>query len=385
MSLLSKLCRNLLWQVFSFLPKDPDKAVCQSFYGRGYSDSPRAVADELLRRGWKVYWVVKGEKEAASLPPGILPVTLDSPRAIYHQCTAGVWVDNARKWAYTQKRGRQLYVQTWHGFPLKRIEGDAGDALPPDYLQAARKDSRMADLFLSDSRFMTEVYRRAFWYEGEVLECGLPRDDLLFGEHPDLVKKVYEALEIPVGKRLLLYAPTFRKDMGLSAYDVDYARCVKALERRFGGEWLVLARLHPNMAEKADQLRLDPRYVKNASEYPDIQELYLASGALLTDYSSVMFDFMNTGRPGFLYVNDVAAYKDDRNFYYDLDWLPYPRAETNDELEDAILRYDAGVQKEREEAFRREFGFAQGGRAARQTVDWLQSRRAGKQEEKKHG
>lgn len=376
MSLISKILRNTLWQIFSLLPKDQNKAVCQSFYGRGYSDSPKAVADELLSRGWKVYWVVKGEEEAASLPKGVFPLAIDTPKAIYHFCTAGVWVDNARKWAYTQKRGKTCYVQTWHGFPLKRIEGDAADALPPDYLRAAKKDSRMADLFLSDSRFLTEIYRRAFWYEGDVLECGFPRNDVLKGDHPELDRKVRQALGLEPGRKLLLYAPTFRKDMDLKVYDVDYGRCVRALEKRFGGEWLILARLHPNIARRAGELELDPRYVKNASDYPDIQELYVASAALLTDYSSVMFDYFSTGRPCFLYVNDLAAYRDDRNFTFDLEKLPYARAEDNDGLERIILEFDGETQAEAVAKFRAEFGVAPGGNAAEQTADYLEKRRA---------
>ncbi len=375
MSFFSKVKRNLLWQVLSFLPKDQNKVVCQSYYGRGYSDSPRAIADELSARGWKVCWTVTGDAEAASLPAGVLPLRLDSARAIYHLCTAGVWVDNARKWAYTQKRGKTCYVQTWHGFPLKRIEGDAEAALPPDYLKAAKKDSKMADLFLSDSRFLTEIYRRAFWYEGDVLECGFPRNDVLHGEHPELIRKVREAFRLPPQKKLLLYAPTFRKDMDLKVYDVDYRRCIQALEKRFGGEWIILARLHPNIAPRATELHLDSKYVVNASDYPDIQDLYVASSALLTDYSSVMFDYLSTGRPCFLYVNDLDSYRDDRNFTFDLEKLPYARAETNDGLEEIILGFSEEKQKTAMAAFCREFGMAPGGTAARQTADYLENHR----------
>ena len=378
MNALQKLKRNVLWQLFSFLPKNQNKAVCQSFYGRGYSDSPKAVADELKNRGWQVYWTVKGEAEAASLPAEIIPVKLDSARAIYHLCTAGVWVDNSRKWAYTQKRGKTCYVQTWHGFPLKRIEGDAADALPEDYLRAAKKDSQMSDLFLSNSRFLTGVYRKGFWFGGKVLECGFPRNDVLLEEHPELVRKVREALKLPQEKKLLLYAPTFRKDQGLKAYDMDYARCVKALEKRFGGEWLILAKLHPNIAQKAAELDLDPRYIVNASDYPDIQELYLASSAMITDYSSVMFDYLITGKPCFLYVNDLAAYKNDRNFYYDIDKLPYARAEDNCGLETAILGFDEEAQRRRVAGFFEEFGICESGSAAKQTVDYLEERRRGR-------
>lgn len=373
-SLLGKILRNGLWQLFSWLPKDSRKAVCQSFYGRGYSDSPKAVADELLKRGWKVYWTVKGPEEAATLPAGVKPVVVESPRAIYHFCTAGVWVDNCRKWAYTKKRGNTCYVQTWHGFPLKRIEGDAADALPEDYLRAARQDSKMGDLFLSNSRFLTDIYRRGFWYDGEVLEQGFPRNDVLSQPHPEMGEKVRNALGLPAGKRLLLYAPTFRKDKGLAAYDMDYARLVKALEERFGGEWLILAKLHPNIAEKAAQMDLDPQVIRNASDYPDIQELYLACDAMVTDYSSVMFDYLITGKPCFLYVNDLAAYKGDRNFYFDIDKLPFARAENNDQLEAAVLGFDPQEQAQRVEEFCREFGIAESGAAAGKTVDYLEER-----------
>lgn len=378
MNIWEKLKRNTWWQLYSFLPKDPHKAVCQSFYGRGLSDSPGAIALELRERGWKVYWVVKDMAQAGSLPRGVTPLLLESWEAIYHLCTAGAWVDNCRKWAYTQKRGKTCYVQTWHGFPLKRIEGDAAGALPEDYLRAAKKDSAMADLFLSNSRFLTEIYRRAFWYGGEVLECGFPRNDVLSGGRPELAGKVRKALQVPENKRLALYAPTFRKDQGLEVYDMDYARCARALGERFGGEWLLLAKLHPNMAEKASQLHLDPETVVNASDYPDIQELYVACDALFTDYSSVMFDYMCTGKPCFLYVNDVAAYKGDRNFYFDLDKLPYTRAEDNDGLERAILGYEDAAQRQALERFQEEFGIKEDGHAAAKVADWLETHTAGK-------
>ena len=375
MGVLKKVRRNALWQLYSWLPKDQNKAVCQSFYGRGLSDSPGAIALELSRRGWQVYWVVAGPEEAATLPQGMTPLLLDSPQAIYHLCTAGVWVDNCRKWAYTQKRGKTCYVQTWHGFPLKRIEGDAAGALPRDYLRAAKKDSDMVDVFLSNSRFLTDIYRRAFWYDGQVLECGFPRNDVLFGPHPEVVAKVRGALGIPAGRRLALYAPTFRKDKGLEVYDMDYKGCVQALGERFGGEWVLLAKLHPNIADKAEGLHLDPQVVLNASGYPDIQELYLACDALFTDYSSVMFDYVNTQKPCFLYVNDLRAYQDDRNFYFDLDRLPYPRAENNQELLGLIRGYEPAAQSQDISLFLQDFGITENGRAAARVADFLEARR----------
>lgn len=376
MAILQKIWRNGFAFVCSLLPKNPKKAYCQSFIGRGFSDNPKPIAQELFRRGYRVYWAVKGEAEAASLPEGIFPVTIGTSAETFHRATAGVWVDNCRKWGHLFKKANQYYVQTWHGFPLKRIEGDAVEALDADYVETAKKDSQMADLFLSDSRFLTDIYRRAFWYDGEILECGFPRNDILAGEHPELVNKVREALGIDPDTSLLLYAPTYRRDKGLSVYDVDYEKCVRALERRFGGSWKILTRLHPNVAEKAAELKLDPRFVKNASDYPDIQELYLASSALLTDYSSSMFDFMNTGKPCFLYVNDQAAYENDRNFTFDLNRLPFPRAQDNRELEQIILEFDEAKLREGCAVFRQEFGMVENtGTAAKQTVDYMEQRR----------
>ena len=136
----------------------------------------------------------------------------------------------------------------------------------------------------------------------------------------------------------------------------------------------MLLKLHPNIAEKASGMGLDPQLVKNASDYPDIQELYLACDALLTDYSSVMFDYMATGKPCFLYVNDKEAYRGDRNFYFDMEKLPYPLAETNGALEQAVLAFDPQEQEKAEEAFRREFGLRETGNAARAAVDWIEEK-----------
>lgn len=375
MSILEKVKRNGLCLAFSKLPKNQNKVFCQSYVGRGYSDSPKALADEFCKRGWQVYWAVKGKAEAETLPQGVKPVVIGTAGEIYHRCTAGVWVDNCRKWGRLHKTDDQLYIQTWHGFPLKRIEGDVPEALDDDYVAAAKKDSEMAGLFISNSAFLTEIYRRAFWYDGEVLECGFPRNDVLVNGDEKIAKRARKALGVSDDINLLLYAPTFRKDRGLAAYDIDYARCVKAMEKRFGGKWLILAKLHPNVADKAGELKLDPNYVMNASDYPDIQDLYLASNALLSDYSSVMFDYMSTGKPCFLYVNDLADYKNDRNFYFDLDKLPYARSENNDELEKIILSFSEDEQKAKTEAFCKEFGIKENGTAAAQTVDYVEERR----------
>lgn len=379
MSIFFRLKRKLCWKLFSRLPKTKNKAVLQSFYGRGYSDSPKAIAQELLRRGgYRVFWVVKDENAAKSLPPGITALRDGSVRSIWHQCTAAFWVDCCRKLSFTEKGDGQYYIQTWHGFPLKRIEADAGDALPPDYIASAQKDSRMCDLFLSNSRFLTEIYRKGFWYDGAVLECGFPRNDVLLKGDTQAGDRVRQTLDVPGDAKLLLYAPTFRKDMGLACYDIDYEALTSALGERFGGKWVILARLHPNMAAKAAELGLGEHGVRNASDYPDIQELYLASDGMVTDYSSVMFDYMLTGKPCFLYVNDLQSYKDDRNFYFDIGALPFALSETNEQLRQSVRDFELEAQRERVTEFCEAFGIAESGEAAKRAVDKMEEMRGQK-------
>lgn len=371
-----KIKRRLCWKLFSYLPKQQDKIVFQSFYGRGYSDSPKAIAEALRRRksGYRLYWVVKDPAQGETLPEDVKPVEMDSVAAIFHLCTAGVWVDNSRKWAFTQKRKGQFYVQTWHGFPLKRIEKDAEEALPPDYIQAAKKDGANCDLMVSNGSFMTRIYQSAFWYRGPVLEGGFPRNDVLVRGDPEGVARGMNRLRLPENTRFLLYAPTFRKDLSLSAYDVDPKGIVKALSARFGGNWLILAKLHPNIAARAGELHFDPVYLKNVSDYPDIQDLYLLADALLTDYSSVMFDFMVTGKPCFLYAKDLAAYRNDRNFYYGIEELPYPCAENQRELIQSIEGFDLGAQGERIDGFYDRFGIVESGHAADDVAERILTR-----------
>lgn len=372
MSIWFRLRRRLCWKLFSLMGKSRKKIVFNSYYGRGYSDSPKAIAEEFISRGgYKLYWLVKNLNHADDLPKQIKPLVQDSVKAIWHEATAAVWIDNCRKMDYVEKGRGQLYMQTWHGFPLKRIERDAEQSLEEYYVKAAKKDSQMCDVMLSNGSFLTQIYMSGFWYDGQVLDGGFPRNDVLVNGDEEAAARALKKLQLQEEYRYLLYAPTFRKERGLSAYDMDYAACVRAMEQRFGGRWKILAKLHPNVADKAGELELDENFVLNASSYPDIQDLYLLADAMITDYSSVMFDYMATGKPCFLYVNDLQSYKSDRNFYLDLDSLPFPRAESNSQLVEVILSYDDEGKLEEIEQFSKTVGIAESGVAAKRAADYI--------------
>ena len=267
-------------------------------------------------------------------------------------------------------------MQVWHGFALKMLEADATQALEAEYIQGSKNDSTMTDVIVSGSGFMTGIYRNSFWYDGEVEELGTPRNDIFFGETcADLSRKVRLALHLPESRHLALYAPTFRADQNLDCCALDARRLLNACQTRFGGEWTVLIRLHPNIAAKSAGLfPYDGERIVDATAYPDMQELLAGADLLLTDYSSSMFDFALTGKPCVQFALDVEEYSRERNFYFRLTELPFPMARSNGELEEMIRSYDQKQWSGKWERFKSDNGFREDGQASRRCADWILKR-----------
>lgn len=364
---LHDLVSKALWGVCGLMPIDKKKVLFCSYYGRGYSDSPKAIAQAMLDSGAdaKLYWLVKSEAEAASLPEGITPVNTNNPLArIMAYSTSKVWVDNCRKYV-PQKRKGQFYLQTWHGFSLKKIEADATQALDDAYIQGSRHDSQITDVIVSGSGFMTGLYKSIFWYDGEVLETGTPRNDIFFSDSSAIPRKIRDTFGLPADRRLALYAPTFRADHSLDCYALDAQRLLNACKTRFGGEWTVLIRLHPNIAHKSGGLfPYDGQHIVDATMYPDMQELLAGIEMLITDYSSSVFDYALTGKPCVQFAVDVEAYSKERDVYFPLDNLPFPASQSNDELENLILHYDQALWTERWEQFKQDTKLMEDGKAS---------------------
>lgn len=372
MSILNKIASAAAWAVCGLLPIKKNKIVASSFYGKGYSDNPKAIFEELRRRGedLDLVWVTKPGQED-SLPDGVRPVRYGSLRRIYELCTAKVWIDNCRKGAMKKRKG-QFYLQTWHGLALKRIEKDAAAKLDDEYTPYAIRDSKQTDVIISNCTHMTRVYKTGFWYDGEVAEFGSPRNDMLFEDSTAVREKVRTTFGLPADRKLVLYGPTFRADHSLDAYSLDAALVRKTLQERFGGEWTLLVRLHPVVESLSAQVfDYDGTAVCNATPYPDIMELLEASDCVITDYSSLMFDFALTQRPCFQFATDLQAYLQDRNFYFSLNDLPFPRAEDNDALAENIRSYSEDEQKARWERFNQDFGLMEDGKASKRCADLI--------------
>lgn len=364
---MRKILTGLWWLICRLMPVKKNKIVVSSYYGRGYSDSPKAIVDALLKTApaLDIVWLTN---DVTGLPDKVRACPYDSLGRIYHLSTAKVWIDNCRKGSRFKKKS-QIYLQTWHGFALKRIEKDVVDKLgDPNYEAYARRDSAQCDLIVSNSAHMTKIYRESFWYSGEIAEFGSPRNDVLFTEN-GCGRKVRKALGIPAESRLVLYAPTFRADHSLAPYRLDAPEVTAALARRFGGNWVFVTRLHPNIAKLAGELKYEGAV--DATMYPDIQELLAAADAVISDYSSLMFDFALTGRPCFQFASDIEDYKKDRNFYIPLTRLPFPLSSSSEELCAGISEFDSEKYSGAWKKFSADYGFKEDGHAARRCAEWI--------------
>lgn len=375
MTLFLRVARRAFWLFCRILPVQKNKIVFQSYYGRGYGDNPKYIAEQLPKDKLKFVWVTNG-KEPPDTPEYFKTVRFRGFRYIYEMSTAKIWVDNSRK-AYCMKKKNQYYMQTWHaGFTIKKVEKAAEDRLEENYVRQAKLDAKMTDVMLSNCARLSESYRKDFWYreDGEILECGLPRNDRLFHFTEEDARRIREKVGVAEDEHCLLYAPTFRSTGDLSPYDLDFAGCCEALEKRFGGKWKILLRLHPNIFLKSTEIKPDERYVINASFHPDVQELYLISDLLITDYSTVIFDFFLLDRPAFFYANDIEYYTGDRGFEVSLYDLPFPLATKNEEMIRILSEFDRDEYDRKIAGFRKRQPFYDNGHAAEKAAEWIMDR-----------
>lgn len=362
------------WLVYSFFKMFPlkrNKIVFSNFDGRGFGDSGKYIILHMLREkvDADMVWLVGKHVEKSNFPKEIRVIRRSTLLSLYELATAKVWVDNVRKSYRMSKRQEQYYIQTWHGgIGPKRVEKDVEDKLSKSYIKSAKQDSQMADLFLSNSGFTSKLFRNSFWYHGEILECGLPRNDILFDHSHAIKERVLQYFNFEKDVKILLYAPTFRKDHNMKVYDLDYERCIKELGRKTKHEWKVLVKLHPGISHYDGMISFDQSIV-NATRYDDMQELMVASDLLVTDYSSVMFEFAFTKKPVFLFVRDISDYMKDRNFYFDIRTTPFPLSVTNDEMVEMIKRYDDKRYIEELDRFLQMFDIHEKGNASERVTE----------------
>lgn len=364
---------SILSHILNRLAIKKSKIVFYSFTD-SYADQPKYIAEEMLRRGMGCDFVWLTRRGGDTVPKGIR-VVRSRWRMAYEMATAQVLISNTRMGKYFdkgyKKKKGQVYIQTWHGsFGIKKMEANIS-TLSGTYIRRARKDSRHIDYLLSNSRWLTEIYRACFFYAGPVVECGSPRNDLLFAP-TEKAAEVRQRLGVPEGVRLVMYAPTFRRGEMRTYERMDYKRLTAALSARFGGEWRVMARVHPGFLGRLMHSEVVSSDVMDVSAYPDMAELLATADVLISDYSSCLYDYLLTGKPSFIYAPDIAEYEMDRGLYYPITETPAPLTLNNAELEARVREFDEEPYRKKIHDFLVEKGSVEDGHAAERAVKLLE-------------
>ena len=365
-----KKIKSILLYSLALFPIKNNKLLIINYCGKGFGDNGKAIINEIINQNlnYDIVWSIKNNKKNI-FPNEVRTVKFNSFRFFFELITSKIWINNCRMPLYTWKRKKQFYIQAWHGgIALKKIEKDAKDRLDKYYIKSAKKDSKMANLFLSNSNFCTNIYKKAFWYDGEILECGSPRCDCFFNDKNEVNLRVRKYFDIDNNSKILIYAPTFRLNESTEVYNIDFEKLISCLENKFNCKWKILARLHPNISYKHGFIKYTSNII-NATNYEDMYDILNISDILITDYSSTMFEFSIMHKPVFLYATDIEEYKNDRNFYFNIFNLPYKVAQSNDELLQLITCFEEKKYLSELRSFLLKLGICEYGNASKQVVD----------------
>ena len=342
------------------LPIRKRAVLFQTFQGE-YCCNPKYVTEALAAcPDTDIIWALGLDADARALPARVKIVRKGTLRHCLAVATAKVWFENGLNLVrspYASKRRGQVYFQPLHGSLGLKRQGLAG-------AEIRVKADAITDFCISNSAFETDVYRTSYWPTTEILEYGHPRNDVFFRsaeEKARITARVRRMLGVSAATRLALYAPTFRPDGDISCFDLDPVALKEALERRFGGDWTVLFRLHKrDMARH----RAPPGSWTDASGIPDMQELMIACEVGVTDYSSWICDFVLGDGYGFIYATDVEKYSENPGFYYPLETTPFPIARSNEALSAAIASFDVEKYMADKASFMKARGCVEDGHAS---------------------
>jgi CDP-glycerol glycerophosphotransferase len=355
-----------------------DLAVFDTFGGRQFACNPRAVYEQLRRVRPDLGFAWVSHDGQFRVPHGDQTVLAGSPAHFEALAQARYIVFNDALPGWFRKRSGQFCLQTWHGTPLKRIGFDIERprfVTGHIYGEMLRQDVANWDVLLSPNEFSTPIFRRAFGFGGEIMESGYPRNDVLHGDgRQERAAAVRKLLGVPAGKRIVLYAPTWRDDSFRDGrYRFDDRLGLASAGQALGEDHVLLVRLHPKV-QPSSPWPDSPR-VRDVTSYPDITDLYLISDVLITDYSSAMFDFAATGRPMLFFTYDLESYRDRlRGFYFDFEGqAPGPLLSTSSDVIEAVRAADrvTASYTGAYDAFTAKFCALDDGRAAERAVNRL--------------
>ena len=350
--------------------------LMRAYFGEHATDNGVSIQKELQRRGsdLPVYWAV--QDHSVPVPEGGIPVVVNSREWYRLLASVKYYVDNMYQPEYHRKPDGQVIVQTFHGYPFKVMGHPHWENMQFSQAKINAYDERARawDYLVSPARYATPLLTRDFAYEGEVLEIGYPRNDVLQSPEADEIRALTRrSLGIADGQTAVLYAPTFRDylaqgdNRALMADFFDFSAATRAL----GKDFVIMVRGHAFNARSRKRVGALPGIV-DVTDYPEVSDLYLAADAGVVDYSSLRFDFGVTGKPMVFHVPDLQRYKETRGWLFDFEpTAPGPLVDTTQQVVEELKDLDGlrARHQKQYDTFREDFLDLEDGKAGRRFVD----------------
>lgn len=379
---------SLMYYFCRIFPIQNRRITVVAYEGKGgFGCNPKYIVQELHKENdmIEIVWLVNDLNK--NFPDYIKVKKNTLWNRAYYLSTSKVWIDNYRKPLGTKKRKGQYYINTWHGcVGFKPIGLWRGEKFSRIAYLVSKNDSDMIDRLIVSNDWSAEVFVRGMVYDGKILKLGQAREDVMSYDRTAVRVSVREKYNLPADSRIVLYAPTYResgmktnRQVYSEQTSIDISLLKKSLHDKFGGEWYVLEKLHPQLA--ATQKVSDPSVI-DVSKEDDTNWLIAASDAVVTDYSSVGFEAGAYGIPVFLYMDDIEEYMGDRGGLcfeihddgtitnnkqmapdFDVE-VPFAVIRNNEEMAEKIALFDIDSYLEKTEKMTEHLGWVKDGKAS---------------------
>ena len=333
---------------------DENLIFFESFHGK-YNNNPKYIYEKMMEMGYdkkyKFVWSLENddgnpddELSEDLIPRNPIIVSSDEEDYYKYLAISKYRVNNATFLKTIDNRKETVYLQTWHGTPLKRLGKDINVENPGVSWNHFNKEVKTWDYLISANEFSTKTFKRAFSYKNQVLELGYPANDIFYQDNEEKINNLKERYNIPKDKKIILYAPTFRDDKldddGNRIFELELD--LERLYDEFNEDYFLIIKTHYVVSKN---LNIDSKmsdFAIDLSDHDDIHELYIISDILITDYSSTFFDYAHSKRPILFFMTDLEEYINSRGVYEELlNNLPGPKLTDNEELIDCLKNIDA--------------------------------------------
>lgn len=377
--------------LFKPLPARKNQVMLYSCLNQ-YNDSPKYIAEKLheMDDTLDIVWVSGSLAQKGKVPEYMRQVKYGTIDFLYEKARSKVIVENGvgmssgfasgikRKLNLMWKKKNQLDISTWHGTPLKHILGDSAEFSSRFCNEDFYSSS---DLLVLSNQYESDILCRLTNHTVPIKLLGCARNDPFVNKDSEYIRALKEKLGFPSDKKVVLYAPTYREEIEYAGIqqmeDIDTEYLCKILGEKFGGEWVFAFRFHQIALQKmqnSDTFKLND-HILDGHKSSDMSEYLVACDAMITDYSSTIYDILYLNKPCFLYAPDYEEYCNSRGLYMQPSEFPFSLSKTVEELYSDIIHYDEAKANEAVNRFIGQIGGFNDGKASERIasiiVDYL--------------